>query len=54
MNRMEKQKNTKKIMNPLNKGETIPKKRELLMLKKESGLLYLFAVKPWQSYTERA
>ena len=37
---------------PLKKGEVSPEKRDLLMLKKESGLLYLFAAKPWQSYAE--
>lgn len=38
--------------NTLKKREVYPKKRDLLMLKKESGLLYMFAIKPWQSCTE--
>lgn len=46
------QKNTKKCTHPLKKGATSPKKRDLLMLKKESKLLYLFATKPWQAYSE--
>jgi len=46
------EKNTCKATNSLKNGKNSPKKRDLLMFKKESGLLYLFAMKPWQSYTE--
>ena len=49
---MKNHKNIKKLINSLKKGEVSPEKRDLLMLKKESGLLYLFAAKPWQPYTE--
>ena len=45
-------KNATNSTNPLKKREKSPKKRDLLMLKKESKLLLLFAVKPWQFYTE--
>jgi len=49
---MKNQKNVKKRTLPLKKGDEYPKKRGLLMLKKESGLLNLFASRPWKAYTE--
>jgi predicted nucleotidyltransferase len=54
--RMKKYKN-QSILLPLKIGDIFPKKRDLLkkdftMLKKESELLYLFALKPWQAYAE--
>lgn len=49
---MKKQKSDKKSRTTLNKRESSPKKRELTMLRKEAGLLYLFASKPWKAYTE--
>jgi predicted nucleotidyltransferase len=49
---MKKEKDTKKETHSLNKGGIYPKNRDLTMLKKESELLYQFAVRPWEIYTE--